>query len=98
MASFMAPFSSQTYAALRIVAGFLFLWHGASKLFGVPVAAPDAPGFILYVGGGIELLGGVLVMVGFQTRWAAFLCSGMMAAAYSVAHGTDDLRPIMNKG
>jgi putative oxidoreductase len=98
MASFMAPFSSQTYAALRIVAGFLFLWHGASKLFGVPVPAPDAPGFILYVGGGIELLGGVLVMVGFQTRWAAFLCSGMMAAAYWMAHGTNALLPIMNKG
>jgi len=50
------------------------------------------------VGGGIELLGGVLVMVGFQTRWAAFLCSGMMAAAYWMAHGTNALLPIMNKG
>ena len=36
MANFMRPYESQTYALLRIVAGFLFLWHGMQKLFGFP--------------------------------------------------------------
>jgi putative oxidoreductase len=98
MATFMQSFQSQTYAALRIVAGLLFLWHGASKLFGFPTPAPDAPAFIIYVAGGIELVGGALVMVGLFTRWAAFLCSGLMAAAYWMAHGTKALFPIENGG
>ena len=31
MTAFMRPYETQTYALLRIVAGFLFLWHGMSK-------------------------------------------------------------------
>jgi uncharacterized membrane protein YphA (DoxX/SURF4 family) len=37
---FMTSFTVQTYALMRIVAGFLFLWHGTQKLFGYPVAVP----------------------------------------------------------
>ena len=98
MATFMEPFVSQTYALLRIVSGLLFLWHGSQKLFGFPVAGPEAPAFVTYIGGPIELVGGVLVMVGLFTRWAAFLCSGMMASAYWIAHGTNALFPIINRG
>jgi putative oxidoreductase len=98
MATFMRGFESQTYAALRIVAGLLFLWHGSQKLFGFPLPAPEAPAFIIYLAGGIELVGGVLVMIGLFTRWAAFLCSGLMAAAYWMAHGTQALFPIENRG
>jgi putative oxidoreductase len=99
MASFMAPFSAQCYAALRIVTGFTFLWHGMSKLFQFPQAMPDGvPSTILYVAGPIELIGGILVMIGLQTRWAAFLCSGLMAAAYWMAHGLNAVLPISNGG
>lgn len=99
MASFMAPFASQTYALLRIVAGFLFLWHGSQKLFAFPSGmGPDMPAFILYGAGPIELVGGLLVMTGLFTRWAAFICSGLMAAAYWMAHGTKALLPIENGG
>jgi putative oxidoreductase len=99
MAAFMKPYTSQTYAALRIVTGLLFLWHGASKLFGFPVPAPaEAPPFVLYVAGPIELVGGVLVMLGLFTRWAAFFCSGLMAAAYWIAHGTKGLFPMQYGG
>ena len=55
-------------------------------------------GFVLYVGGPIELVGGTLVMLGLFTRPAAFLCSGMMAAAYWMAHGPRALLPIVNQG
>ena len=98
MARFMRGYESQTYAALRIVVGLLFLTHGMQKLFGFPLAAPEMPLFIAYVAGGIELVGGTFVMIGLFTRWAAFLCSGLMAAAYWMVHGTKALFPIENGG
>lgn len=98
MAAFMAPFTSQTYAGLRIVAGLLFLWHGSQKLFGFPQEVPEAPAFVLYVAGPIELIGGILLVVGLYTRWAAFFCSGLMAAAYWMAHGTKHIFPMLNGG
>ena len=88
MAAFMRPFESQAYAAFRIVVGLLFLWHGSQKLFGFPEAMPaGAPAFIVYLAGPIELIGGVLVMIGLLTSWAAFICSGLMAFAYWIGHG-----------
>jgi putative oxidoreductase len=98
MASFMKQWTGETYAAMRIMAGLMFLFHGTQKLFGFPEAAPDAPAFVIWVAGGIELVGGLLVAIGLQTRWAAFLCSGLMAAAYWMAHGTHHLLPLVNKG
>ena len=95
----MQAHEAKVYAALRIVAGFLFLWHGLSKLFAIPMPAPaEAPGFVIWVGGSIELIGGALVMLGLFTRAAAFLCSGFMAAAYWMAHGFNALLPIANQG
>jgi putative oxidoreductase len=99
MANFLRPYGPQTYALLRIVTGFLFLWHGMQKLFGFPGEVPaGAPPFVLYVAGPIELVGGALVMIGLFTRWAAFISSGLMAAAYWMAHGTRDLLPVLNQG
>jgi putative oxidoreductase len=99
MAAFMRRFDAETYALLRIVTGLLFLWHGTQKLFGFPAEVPgEAPAFVIWVGGSIELVGGVLVAVGLFTRWAAFLCSGMMAAAYWMAHGTKHVFPLLNGG
>jgi len=87
------------YALLRIVTGFLFLWHGMEKIFGFPEAPPaGAPAFILWVAGPIELVCGFLVMIGLLTRPAAFLASGLMGVAYWLAHGTRALLPILNQG
>ena len=99
MKHFMSRYNSQCYALMRIVVGFLFLWHGTQKLFGIPIALPgDAPAFIIYVAGPIELIGGILIMIGLYTRWSAFLTSGLMAAAYWIGHGTTALLPIQNQG
>jgi putative oxidoreductase len=98
MTAFMSRFDVQAYALLRIVSGFLFLWHGCQKLLGFPKPPPEAPGFILYVAGPIELVGGILVMLGLATRWAAFVCSGLMASAYWMAHGTRAALPLVNQG
>jgi putative oxidoreductase len=89
----------QLYALLRMIAGFLFLWHGMQKIFGVPGEVPaGAPAVVLWIAGPIELLGGALVTIGLFTRWAALLSSGLMAAAYWLAHGTRALLPILNQG
>jgi len=99
MAHPMRPYQAQTYALLRIVAGFLLLWHGTSKVFGIPMPpSAEAPAFVIWVAGPIELIGGLLVMIGLVTRWAAFLCSGLMAAAYWMAHGFQSPLPIQNQG
>jgi putative oxidoreductase len=84
---------------MRIVVGFLFLWHGAQKLFGFPVAMPaGVPAFITFVAGPIELIGGILIMIGLFTHWAAFITSGQMAFAYWIGHGTKAFLPLVNGG
>lgn len=99
MKTFLSKFNSQGYALMRFVAGFLFLWHGTEKLLGYPSAMPGGvPPFITWVAGPIELIGGALVMIGLFTSEAAFLASGLMAAAYWMAHGTKALLPIVNGG
>ena len=99
MANFMRPYESQTYALFRIVAGFLFLWHGIQLLFGVPGTPPaGVPAFVTLVAGPIELIGGTLVMIGPAILSAAFLCSGLMAFAYWTAPSPQGLLPILNQG
>jgi len=96
---FMQSYAAHMYALLRLVTGLLFLWHGTQKLFGFPLPMPfEAPVFIVNVAGPIELIGGALVMAGLFTRWAAFLCSGLMAAAYWMAHRMKAFFPIENGG
>lgn len=98
MTSFMKRFGGESHALLRIMAGLLLFWHGSQKLFGFPQAPPDAPAFVIYVAGSIELVGGILVAIGLFTRQAAFVCSGLMASAYWMAHGTKHLFPLLNGG
>ncbi len=97
--NFMKPYAEQTYALLRIVAGFLFFWHGSQKLLGYPPASFEAPWHIQYIAGGIELIGGAMIMIGLFTAPAAFLASGLMAAAYWMAHfSIENWLPILNRG
>jgi putative oxidoreductase len=99
MKAFMSKFSEQCYSLMRIVTGFLFLWHGSQKLFSFPIGMPaGVPAFIIYAAGPIELICGILVMIGLFTHWAAFIASGQMAFAYWIGHGTKALLPLVNQG
>lgn len=99
MKPFLSAYNSHCYALMRIVVGFLFFWHGAQKLFGIPSPVPgDVPVFITYGAGSIELIGGILIMIGLFAHWAAFIASGEMAVAYWMVHATKALLPIENKG
>jgi len=97
---FMTRYEAQAYAILRIVVGFVFLWHGSQKLFNYPPlpAGMEIPSFIIFIGAPIELFGGILTMIGLWTRWTAFICSGEMAFAYWMGHGTHAVLPIVNMG
>ena len=95
---FIAKYETQIYAIFRFVAGFLFLWHGSQKLFAFPSEAHEMPAIFMVIAGPIELFGGILIMVGLWTPWVAFICSGQMAVAYWMMHGTHAILPMVNGG
>lgn len=88
---------SATHALLRIMTGFLFVPHGYQKLFGLGGVGPRE-GTLPLIAGVIEVVGGTLIILGLQTRWVAFLCSGLMAAAYFIAHASGGFLPLLNRG
>ena len=98
----LEKYADYAYALLRIVTGFMFLFHGAQKILGVLSEFQPPAWSQLWFGGIIELVGGLMVLLGFQTRAAAFLCSGTMAVAYIQYHWKfqigAQLFPAVNKG
>lgn len=99
---FLKPHTEKIYAALRIFAGLLFMQHGLQKIFGLFGGVPaEAPAFIVYGAGSIELVAGALIAVGLFTAPAAFVASGLMAFAFFMGHvapAKGNLIPIVNKG
>jgi putative oxidoreductase len=97
-----AKYADYAYALMRIIAGFMFSFHGAQKILGVLSDFQPPMGSQLWFGGLIELIGGLAVMLGYQTRLAAFLCSGEMAVAYFQFHWKFQMGrnffPAINKG
>jgi putative oxidoreductase len=99
MERFLGRYSPYIYALLRIAMGFLFVWHGSQKLFGYPPLEKPMPlNGLMAVGGTIEFVCGILVMIGLFAGFAAFLASGMMAVAYFMAHAPSGFLPIQNRG
>jgi putative oxidoreductase len=99
----MTRYEEAGYAALRIVAGFLFMFHGVQKILGFFTTKPPPELFSqMWLGGMIELVGGALIAVGLLTRPAAFLAAGTMAVAYFQFHwklqGGAKILPIANGG
>ena len=95
--------SPQLLAALRIVAGLLFLAHGVVKVFGFPAGAEpgqQALASLFGIGGIIEIVTGGLLILGLFTRPAAFIASGQMAVAYFMMHAKagNFWRPLLNGG
>ena len=91
-------YASTIYAIVRIVFGFLFLVHGLQKLFGMFDGTVVPLGSLLGVAAMVELIGGILIIVGLFTRLAAFIASGQMAAAYFIAHLPQAFWPVQNNG
>jgi putative oxidoreductase len=102
MAELIGRFSAQTFAILRFVAGLMFALHGTQKLFGYPpmpagMSGPLPP--LMKVAGGIELVCGILIVIGLFTGIAAFIACGEMAVAYFMGHASrGGFWPLENQG
>jgi len=92
------------YFLLRVVAGLLFLQAGGMKMLdwfgGVPAEHGGHPQFMsqTWIGGALELWGGLLILLGLFTRPVAFLLSGEMAVAYFQFHQPGGTWPAQNHG
>lgn len=97
-----ASLSGHLHAALRIVTGLLFLEHGTSKYINFPATEYFANGVevlsLMGLAGALEIIGGLLIIVGLFTRITAFVLSGFMAVAYFMAHAPQSFFPMNNQG
>jgi putative oxidoreductase len=98
--NFLATWSPRVLSILRIIIGLLFLEHGTSKFLSLPVSPMTgvAPTSLSGINGMIELVGGVLIVLGLFTRPVAFILAGDMAVAYFIAHGPRGFFPLLNGG
>jgi putative oxidoreductase len=105
MPEVIGRFSPQSFALLRLISGAMFFLHGTQKVLGMP-PMEGVPGggslpTIAIVAGWIEIVGGLMVLVGLFTGVAAFVCSGEMAVAYFIGHAKwtgNGWIPLVNKG
>jgi putative oxidoreductase len=101
MNAFLSSHAPKVLSILRIITGFLVLWHGSQKFFGFPPSGQPAGGplpTLMVIGGILELGGGILILFGLFTRPVAFLLSGMMAVAYFGWHAPGGFLPLANHG
>lgn len=99
--TWLSRWQPQLLAVLRIVTALLFLQHALIKLFGFPPGGQPGLqpiGSLLGIAGIIELVVGILVLIGLFTRLAAFVAAGEMAVAYFMIHATKGFYPAVNMG
>jgi putative oxidoreductase len=98
--TFLMPYRGVLLSVLRIMTGLLLLQHGTTKYLSFP-ATPMSGVSPFTMGGAagiLELVGGILLIIGLFTRPVAFILSGMLAVAYFVAHAPQGFFPILNGG
>jgi putative oxidoreductase len=98
----LSAWSPQALAALRIMSALLFIEHGTQKFFTFPPSEyfPEPPALLSLMGvaGILELVGGLLILIGLLTRPVAFVLCGFMAAAYFMGHAPQGFFPANNMG
>lgn len=96
--NFLGAWSSQILSVVRIVAAATFFTHGTMKLFAWPAPFDHPLNGLMYTAGVLEVVGGLMLLVGFYARPTAFVLSGLMAFAYFMAHGSRGFFPVLNGG
>lgn len=96
MTNYCSSWSPRVLSILRIASGYLFLLHGLAKASGSNLHWTS----LLGLATAIEIVAGVLIILGLFTRIAAFISSGEMAVAYFIAHAAKgaEFMPIRNGG
>jgi putative oxidoreductase len=100
MDTVLAQWAPRMLSILRIMTGLLFFEHGTAKLLAFPATGnPGPPLASLYgVQGVIEIVGGILMVLGLLTRPVAFILAGDMAVAYFMVHAPKAVYPMLNSG
>jgi putative oxidoreductase len=98
-----SPWTDRMLSICRIVAGLVFISFGTMKLIGFPPPPiPNMPPVPLLsqmgIGGMLEVVGGLCIMLGLCTRPAAFVLAGEMAVAYFQFHFPTSPFPPTNNG
>jgi putative oxidoreductase len=89
-------YSPAVLSLFRIVFAFLFTMFGTSHVFNWPIAFGIPTGaWPVWYAGVIELVTGLLILLGLFTRVAAFIASGHMAVTYFWQHQPKGLWPIV---
>ena len=83
---------------VRVVVGLTFMSHGLQKILGLLGGKTVQYFSLVGMAGFIELIGGLLLMIGLFSRLVAFLCSGEMAVAYFMSHAPHGFWPVVNHG
>ncbi len=92
------------FLLLRVVTGLLFFQAGCVKTFAWFGGMPGQPGETVElmsqigIGAWMEVIGGILIMLGLGTRVTAFILSGEMAVAYWQFHAPNGTWPVINHG
>jgi putative oxidoreductase len=95
---FLSKNKDQIYALMRIVIGILFISHGIQKITAFVDGVMSVSNIWMTLAAIIETLGGLMIILGLQAKWAAFIASGEMAVAYFKAHAFRSIWPIDNGG
>lgn len=97
---FSEQWAPYAIAVLRIVTALLFLERGTSKILEWPYTSMSGPPIwsLFWAAGMLELVGGLLLIVGLFTRWVGLLLAGEMAIAYWYIHAPESIFPMINRG
>jgi len=99
MSETLSAYRPQVLSILRIMTALLLLQHGLSKFFGFPQTMNTPPMFSMFwFAGVIEIVGGILFLIGLFTRSTAFILSGFLACAYFIGHAPAGFYPLTNNG
>lgn len=96
--AFLRPWAPHLLSILRILSAATFFTHGSMKLFHWPAAFPYPLSSLTLVAGILEVIGGLLLIVGLFSRPVAFVLSGLMAFAYFLGHAGGGFFPVLNGG
>ncbi|MBN9021033.1 MAG: DoxX family protein [Rhizobiales bacterium] len=95
----LSAYAPYFLALLRVITALLFMSHGTMKILGFPASDFQPPILSIFgIAGILEIVGGILLVLGFLTRPVAFILSGMMAVAYFMAHAGQAFVPAQNGG
>lgn len=97
--TFLRPWAPHLLSILRIMAALLYMAHGTSKLLALPAGPMNPPLLSLPgISGVLEIVLGILLVLGLFTRPVAFVASGHMAFAYFIGHAPRSFFPVLNGG